>query len=935
MNSSLPHTRSRATTVRQRHTASAILPHRSLTVAALLLAQLTFAQSPEWPAYGHDPGGARYSPLKQIDTTNVTRLQRAWTYHTGDTGNFETTPIVVDHLLYCSTPHQRIVALDPDTGREIWAFDARARTREHRGVSYWPGDARTPPRIIFGTSDGRLMALDARTGRPATGFGDNGSIDLRAGVAEGYGDAQYAITSPPAVWRNLIIVGPSTQETVSRGPSGDARAFDARTGTLVWRFHTVPKPGEPGSDTWGPNGWKDRAGPSLWGPITIDAERGMVFLPVGNPADSFYGADRKGTNLYANSVVALNAADGKLLWYYQMVHHDLFDYDVDAPPALIQAGGKPAVAQTTKMGLLFLLDRLTGKPIFGAEERPVPASDVPGEAAWPTQPFPLKPPPLSRMTVTAAEVRPSCAGQLEQLVHNGPYTPFGMKTALRFPGTMGGGNWGGVSFDPSLGYIFVNTSNLGGTGRMAAAPQGAPMPYHPVGGYTRWVDKDGYPCQQPPWGELTAVNAATGEIAWRVPLGAYDGLPNSGTPNLGGSIATAGGLVFIGATLDGRFRAFDSHRGKELWSAQLDAAADSVPATYLGRDGRQYVVIAAGGPGRFRSIDASKGQDADSLIAFALPPSWQSQKSNSTASLRGLAVVSRTTSWASGTAGTYLRTTGGATWTSATVPGAESLDFRDVHAVDARTAWLLASGPGDKSRIYKTSDAGAHWTLQFTNPDAAGFLDAIAFWDAGHGMALGDPVDGRFVILSTADGGAHWQKQTAPEALPKEGAFAASGTCLIVTGAHGAWFGTGGARIFHSTDRGRTWTVTATPIRHDGPGAGIFSLAFSDALHGIAVGGDYTKPDSPEHNIAVTSDGGRTWTEPTGPHPAGFRSAVDYNPARNAWIAVGTSGSDISFDNGQSWTRFDTAAYNAVAFAPDGAGWAVGPKGAAAAFTLP
>ena len=916
--------RHRAATVRER--CGPGFSHRSLTVAALFAAQLAFAQSPEWPGYGHDPGAARYSPLKQIDTTNVARLQRAWTYHTGESGNFETTPIVVDHVLYFSTPHQQIVALDPETGREIWKFDPHARTREHRGVAYWPGDSRTPPRIVFGTSDGRLMALDAKSGRPAAGFGDNGTVDLRAGITDAYGDAQYAITSPPAVWRNLIIVGPSTQETVSRGPSGDARAFDARTGKLVWRFHTIPQPGQPGNDTWGPDGWKDRAGPSLWGPITVDTERGMVFLPVGNPADSFYGADRKGANLYANSVVALNAADGKLLWYYQIVHHDIFDNDVDAPPALVQAGGKPAVAEITKMGLLFVLDRLTGKPVFGVEERPTPASDVPGEAAWPTQPYPLKPPPLARVSVTAAEVRPTCAGQLEQLVNQGPFTPFGMKTILRFPGTMGGGNWGGVSFDPTLGYIFVNTSSLGGTGRMAEAPAGSPMPYRPVGAYTRWVDKDGYPCQQPPWGELTAVNAATGDIAWRVPLGAYDGIPNSGTPNLGGSIATAGGLVFIAATLDGRFRAFDSRTGKELWNTKLDAAADTVPATYLGRDGRQYVVIAAGGPGRFRSIDASKGPDADSVIAFALPPSWQPRKSGTTASLRGVDIAADGTVWASGTGGTYLRN-----GIAAQVRGAESLDFRDVHAVDGRTAYLLASGSGDKARIYKTTDAGAHWTLQFTNPDAAGFLDAIAFWDATHGIALGDPVDGRFVILTTSDGGTHWQSQPGPEALPKEGAFAASGTCLIVTGPQDAWFGTGGARIFHSTDRGLTWTVVETPIRHDGPGAGIFSLAFSDPRHGISVGGDYTKPDAAEHNIAITSDGGRTWFEPAGQHPAGYRSAVAYDAARKAWIAVGTSGSDISYDNGQSWTRFDNGAYNAAAFA-GGAGWAVGPKGVLAAF---
>jgi photosystem II stability/assembly factor-like uncharacterized protein len=441
------------------------------------------------------------------------------------------------------------------------------------------------------------------------------------------------------------------------------------------------------------------------------------------------------------------------------------------------------------------------------------------------------------------------------------------------------------------------------------------------------VDKDGYPCQQPPWGELSAVDAATGEIAWRVPLGSYDGMPNSGTPNLGGPIATAGGLVFIGATLDGRFRAFDSRTGKELWSAKLDAAADTVPATYLGRDGRQYVVIAAGGPGRFRSIDASKGPDGDALIAFALPPEWFRQEGLTTASLRGLAIAGDGTVWASGTGGTYVRN-----GVAAVVPGAEGLDFRDVHAVDGRTAYLLASGTGDKARIYKTEDAGAHWTLQLTNPDAEGFLDAIAFWARDHGIALGDPVDGRLAIFTTDDGGAHWLRRRGPEALPKEGAFAASGTCLIVTGKQDAWFGTGGARVFHSTDGGLNWTVVETPVRHDSASAGIFSLAFSDAQHGVAVGGDYTKPDAAEHNIAITNDGGRTWVEPAGAHPSGFRSAVAYVPALGAWITAGTNGSDISYDGGRSWSRFDEHAYNAVAFAPDGAGWAVGPRGAMARF---
>ncbi|HXB70245.1 MAG TPA: pyrroloquinoline quinone-dependent dehydrogenase [Candidatus Acidoferrales bacterium] len=593
------------------------------------------AQTSQWPAYGHDPGGARYSPLAQVNVKNVKTLRRAWTYHTGDSGNFETTPIVTDHVMYFSTQSQKIVAVEPESGKEIWKFDPKSRARELRGVTYWPGNKQTAPRILFGTSDGRLIALDAKTGKPAPGFGDNGTLNLRNGVADDYPGAAYAITSPPAIYRDLVIVGPSTQEAVSSGPSGDPRAFDARSGKLIWRFHTVPQPGEPGNETWGPGGSRNRAGPSQWGPITVDAERGMVFLPVGNPADSLYGADRKGINLYANSVVALDAATGKLRWYYQMVHHDIFDYDVDAPPALIEVvrDGKkiPALAETTKMGLLFILDRLTGKPVFGVEERGVPASDVPGEAAWPTQPFPLKPPPLARMTVKREEISRRtpeaeryCTEQFDQMIHLGPYQPFDMKPSLRFPGTMGGGNWGGVSFDPKLGYIFVNTSNLGGTGHMAAASEGAAVPYRPIAGYTRWVDQEAYPCQQPPWGQLTAVKANTGDIAWNVPLGSYDemearGVMNAGTPNLGGSIATAGGLVFIGATLDAKFRAFDAATGNALWTTKIDATANSVPITYMGRDGKQYIVVAAGGPGRFRSIDPTKSHDGDSLIAFTLP----------------------------------------------------------------------------------------------------------------------------------------------------------------------------------------------------------------------------------------------------------------------------------------------------------------------------
>ena len=317
---------------------------------------------------------------------------------------------------------------------------------------------------------------------------------------------------------------------------------------------------------------------------------------------------------------------------------------------------------------------------------------------------------------------------------------------------------------------------------------------------------------------------------------------------------------------------------------------------------------------------------------------WKVVPSGATISMRGVSAVNSKVVWASGTSGTYLRTTdGGATWRVVKVPGAEDLDFRDVEGVDGRTAYLLSSGPGDKSRIYKTTDGGTHWTLLFSNPDARGFLDAIAFWDAKRGIALGDPVDGQLVILTTGDGGAHWSRQHAPAALAKEGAFAASGTCLIVRGRGEAWFGTGGpgaARVFHSTDSGRTWNVTLTPIRNDSSSAGIFSLAFSDAAHGVAVGGDYSKPNDASRNIAVTADGGLTWSEPDGAHPGGYRSAVAFLPKLRLWIATGPSGSDVSSDGGRSWRPFDGGAFNAMSFGAGAAGWAVGPNGRLAVFQL-
>ncbi len=324
------------------------------------------------------------------------------------------------------------------------------------------------------------------------------------------------------------------------------------------------------------------------------------------------------------------------------------------------------------------------------------------------------------------------------------------------------------------------------------------------------------------------------------------------------------------------------------------------------------------------------------LIASAThAQTWVSQASGTTASMRGVSAVNGKVVWASGTNGTYLKTTdGGETWSVAVVPGAEKLDFRAVHAVDSKTAYLLSIGEGDKSRIYKTTSGGSHWTVQLTNPDRKGFFDALAFWNPRHGIAVGDPVDGRFVVFTTSDGGGRWVRQPTPPALPNEGAFAASNSCLTVMGAEETWFATGGpgaARVFHSKDGGQTWTIATTPIRNDGASAGIFSLAFSDALHGVAVGGDYSKAEDGSHNIAISSDGGATWTEPSGHHPHGFRSAVAFVPERGIWIASGTSGSDASTDGGKNWKQFDTGAFNAISFV-NGTGWAVGPRGHLAKF---
>jgi len=602
--------------------------------------------------YGHDAASTRYSPLKQISTQNVQRLTPAWTYHMKKTGprptaagaagrgggrrSSQATPIVVNGVMYLPTPYGTVIALDPETGTEVWTFKMDHGRPAGRGVSYWPGDKQTPASILFGTSDGRLFSLNAETGKPTAGFGVDGTVDIKSDVLNGFPHAQFDITSPVTIYKDLVITGGQVQESPGTGASGDPRAWDVHTGKLVWRFHSVPHPGETGSDTWEGDSWKNRSGTNVWGFMSVDQERGLLFLPFGSPAFDFYGADRKGRNLFGNSLVALNADTGKLAWYFQVVHHDTWDYDLESAPVLmdvVHRGTKiPAVAVISKNALMFILDRRTGDPIYGVEERPVPPSEIPGEFSWPTQPFPLKPPPLGRNSFSADEIatvtpeqKKFCSDLMATeggMKSGGPYVHYGPKLTIVFPGTLGTTNWPGMSFNPDLGYLFVNTVDIADVGKIVKGDENAETPYErvsPWGTYARFWNNDKFwPCQQPPWGQLWAINVNTGEVAWKEPFGVVEeldakGVHGTGTLNFGGSITTAGGLLFIAATNDQRFRAFEAATGKELWSTRLETGSYTVPMTYEGKKGKQYVVVVDTG-GSF--YDTTAG---DSVIAFALP----------------------------------------------------------------------------------------------------------------------------------------------------------------------------------------------------------------------------------------------------------------------------------------------------------------------------
>ena len=689
-----------------------------LGLAALILGAAQ-AQQPRgsasayrgWPAYGGGLDQIRYSSLQQINRGNVARLEVAWTYDSGESGGLQTQPIVVDGVLYACTPTHKTFALRADTGELLWTFDSGLKGQGvNRGVMYW---AQGTDKRVYAPVDQFLYALDAATGKPIPSFADNGRIDLRRDLGRDPKTQWVRMRTPGVVFKDLVIVGGTVGEGLPSSP-GYVRAYDAKSGTLRWTFHTIPNPGEPGYETWSKDSWLVNGGANSWPGMAVDERRGIVYVPTGSAAADFYGGDRIGDNLYANSLIALNAETGKRIWHFQFVRHDIWDRDPPSPPSLvtIRRNGRTieAVAQATKQGFLFVFDRATGTPLFPIEYRNFPASDVPGEATADMQPIPTKPKPFARhilsadmLTSRTPEARSWALAELAKFRNGGMFQPFTLgRETIIFPGFDGGAEWGGQAFDPETGLYYVNandlpwsgglapaeapssgrglyrqhcaschrddrlatppqipslvgigdrrtrqeiaTTILKGAGRMAgfptlrsddvnaiveylvtgddAATSGAatpPVQKYRFTGYKKFLDPDGYPAVAPPWGTLNAINLNTGEYAWQIPLGEYPelaakGITNTGTENYGGPVVTAGGLLFIGATNhDRKFRAFDKATGKLLWETTLPFSGNATPATFE-IDGRQFVVIAAGG-GKGRQGTPSGGV----YVAFALP----------------------------------------------------------------------------------------------------------------------------------------------------------------------------------------------------------------------------------------------------------------------------------------------------------------------------
>ena len=665
----------------------------------------------DWPVWGGGPDNTHYSPLAQINRSNVKQLEMAWSYDSGEEGGLQTSPIVVGSVLYGITPSQKVFALNAATGQLLWKFDSGIKgTQPDRGLAHWErGDDK---RILVGVMN-FLYALNAETGKPIASFGKNGRIDLQENLGRDPRWQSVVLTSPGVVYKDLIIVGGRNPETLP-APPGDIRAYDVRTGTLRWSFHTIPHPGEFGYDTWPKDSWKVSGAANNWQGMALDRQRGIVYVPTGSAAFDFYGGDRLGDNLFSDCLLALDAETGKRIWHFQSVRHDLWDRDFPAAPVLVtlKQGGKDieAVVQTSKQGFVYVFDRASGRPLFPIEYKKYPASAIPGEVTAAEQGLPTKPAPYARqemsfdaLTNRSPEMHLWAVEQFRNIRNEGQFVPFSVgKATLVFPGFDGGAEWGGPAVDRETGIIYVNSNEMAWLGAlfedkgeqgaravymsqcsvchgetMAGSPPAFPsligigdhrspaeiastirkgkgrMPGFPnlyedqlnalvdflltgenketaspepplaamkyrLTGYRRFLDPDGYPAISPPWGTLNAINLNTGEYVWKINLGEYPelaakGMRNTGSENYGGPIVTAGGLLFIGATnYDRKFRAFDKATGELLWETTLPFAGNATPATYS-VNGRQYVVIAAGG-----GKDPKSGSGGI-YVAFALP----------------------------------------------------------------------------------------------------------------------------------------------------------------------------------------------------------------------------------------------------------------------------------------------------------------------------
>jgi quinoprotein glucose dehydrogenase len=707
----------------------ALLCTVALTVSGISGAQSRRASESagnDWSVSNGDAAGDHYSTLSQINRQNVHALRVAWTFDTGEIGGMESNPIIVKGVLYTFTPSQKVIALDAASGKLIWKFDSGIHSLQPaRGVAYWTDGKESR---IFATVSNFLYALDAATGDAIPSFGERGRVDLRKELRGDYQQQSVIPTSPGSIYKDLFIIGGRNPEA-HPSPPGDVRAFDVHTGAIRWTFHTIPHPGEFGYDTWPKDAWTDAGAANNWGGMALDAQRGIVYVPTGSAVSDFYGADRVGDDLFADTLLALDASTGKRIWHFQGVHHDVWDRDFPSPPALftIERNGVKidAIAETTKQGFVYFFNRMNGDPLFPIKESSYPPSEVPGEVTAPTQPLPLLPLPFARQRLTedlltdrTAKAHAWALQQFKTYRSGGQFIPLGLdKEAVVFPGFWGGGEWGGPAVDPTTGVLYVNSNEMVWTGSLTAnkpagslgesiyqnqcsachrsdrsgSPPSFPslvgidkkftdqqvedvihqgrgkMPSfnnlsdqqlsallnylkNPDGGnashgngaapssgrtqyvnnaayrftgFHRFIDPDGYPAIKPPWGTLNAIDMKTGRYLWKIPLGQYPelvakGMSDTGSENFGGPVVTAGGLVFIGATIyDRKFRAFDSSTGKLLWETDLPFSGVATPATYM-VNGKQYVVIAAGGATSMGALRISK-QSGGTYVAFALP----------------------------------------------------------------------------------------------------------------------------------------------------------------------------------------------------------------------------------------------------------------------------------------------------------------------------